>query len=167
MPAGITAASGICADLGIPVTHRGMATSVRFLTGHAREGGEAELGTDISHMPDEHTTLVVYMGLSTLPSLTRQLIEGGLDPSTPAVAVERGTTKKQRAVHGPLAELQHNVVEHGLRSPTLIVIGQVVGVSRGWRQYEAGKGSLQSGCRSANALLPKQAPPAFADVLSS
>ncbi len=144
-----------------------MATSVRYLTGHAREGGEAELGTDISHMPDEHTTLVVYMGLSTLPSLTRQLIDGGMDPSTPAAAIERGTTKKQRAVHGLLAELQHNVVEHKLRSPTLILIGQVVSLSRGWREYEAGRGSLQTGCRSANALLPKQASPAnLAEALS-
>ena len=165
--AGITAASGISAELGIPLTHRGMATSVRFLTGHAREGGEVELGADISHMPDKHTTLVVYMGLSTLPSLTRQLAAGGLDVNTPAVAVERGTTKRQRAVHGTLAELQHNVVEHRLRSPTLIVIGSVVSLSRGWQAYAAGKGSIQTGCKSANELAPHNAAPMLADVFSS
>ena len=155
--AGITAASGISAELGIPLTHRGLATSVRFLTGHAREGGEVDLGSDIAHMPDAHTTLVVYMGLSTLPSLTRQLVAGGLDPSTPAVAVERGTTRRQRAVHGPLAQLQDSVVEHELRSPTLIVIGPVVALSRGWHEFEAGRGSLQSGCKNANALAAKPA----------
>ena len=68
---GITAASGIAAELGIPLTHRGLATSVRFLTGHARDGNEAtaELDSTIAASADPHTTLVVYMGLSTLPLL--------------------------------------------------------------------------------------------------
>ncbi|KAF0906790.1 hypothetical protein E2562_012576, partial [Oryza meyeriana var. granulata] len=92
---GITSASGIAAELGIPLTHRGVATSVRFLTGHSRNGGPDPLYV-AENAADPDTTLVVYMGLSTLPSLAPKLMKHGLPPDTPAVAVERGTTPQQR-----------------------------------------------------------------------
>lgn len=95
--AGITAASGIAAELGIPLTHRGVANSVRFLTGHSRKGGTDPLFVAES-AADPDSTLVVYMGLSTLPSLATKLIHHGLPPNTPAAAVERGTTPQQRIV---------------------------------------------------------------------
>lgn len=129
---GITAASGICADIGVPLTHRGTATSVRFLTGHAREGGEEVLDETTDAAVDRHTTLVVYMGLATLPELTRRLTAAGLDPETPAVAVERGTLPEQRAVFSQLGALQQHVAAHSLQSPTLIVIGHVVALAPGW-----------------------------------
>jgi len=129
---GITAASGIAAELGIPLTHRGLATSVRFLTGHAREGGQPELDAAVATACDPHTTLVVYMGLATLPSLAAELAAGGLDPGTPAVAVERGTTPEQRAVWAPLGALQREVAAAQLQSPTLVVIGAVVALAPGW-----------------------------------
>ena len=103
--AGITAASGISAELGIPLTHRGAATSVAFITGHAREGGEDELDETVTASADKHTTLVVYMGLNTLPALLERLRAAGLPPETPAAAVERGTTLHQRAVYAPLQSL--------------------------------------------------------------
>jgi len=103
--AGITAASGISAELGIPLTHRGVATGVAFITGHAREGGEDELDDSVAASADPHTTLVVYMGLNTLPALLRRLEAAGLPPDTPAVAVERGTTVHQRAVYATLGRL--------------------------------------------------------------
>ncbi|CAD7704304.1 unnamed protein product [Ostreobium quekettii] len=84
---GITAASGIAAELGIPLTHRGVATSVRFLTGHSREGGQEELDETIAKSVDPKATLVVYMGLQTMPCLAAKLVEGGLDARTPSVAV--------------------------------------------------------------------------------
>jgi len=71
---GITAGAGICAELGIPMTHRGVATSVRFLTGHARASGEADLDEAVAAAADPHTTLIVYMGLKMLPTLTAQLL---------------------------------------------------------------------------------------------
>ena len=71
---GVTAGAGICAELGIPMTHRGVATSVRFLTGHARPSGEADLDEAIAAAADPHTTLIVYMGLKMLPTLTSQLL---------------------------------------------------------------------------------------------
>jgi siroheme synthase len=142
-PAGITAASGICADLGIPMTHRGLATSVRFLTGHSREGGEEELDASTTAAgADRHTTLVVYMGLATLPRLAVQLRAAGHDPAMPAVAIERGTTPEQRTVFAPLEELHARVGDAGLRSPTLIVIGAVVALSPGWaKQMSTGLSS--------------------------
>jgi len=97
LPAGITAASGIAAELGIPLTHRGIANSVRFLTGHSRKGGSDPLFVS-ENAADPDSTLVVYMGLSTFPSLSQKLMHHGLSPQTPAVAIERGTTLQQRTV---------------------------------------------------------------------
>lgn len=107
---------------------------MRFLTGHSREGGEEALDASTSALMDEATTLVVYMGLSTLPNLVRQLREAGLGMRTPAVAVERGTTPEQRTVFAPLEELADAVVEAKLKSPTLIIIGEVVAIAPGWDQ---------------------------------
>ncbi|PHT32148.1 Siroheme synthase [Capsicum baccatum] len=88
---GITAASGISAELGIPLTHRGVANSVRFLTGHLRKEGTDPLFV-AENAADPDSTLVVYMGLPTLPSLASKLIHYGLPDDTPAIAVERETT---------------------------------------------------------------------------
>ncbi|KAI4999271.1 hypothetical protein ZWY2020_003860 [Hordeum vulgare] len=121
---GITSASGIAAELGIPLTHRGVATSVRFLTGHSRNGGTDPLHV-AENAADPDTTLVVYMGLSTLPSLAPKLMKHGLPADTPAVAVERGTTPQQRMVFAMLKDLVNEVHSADLVSPTLIIIGKV------------------------------------------
>ncbi|CAI5985298.1 unnamed protein product [Closterium sp. NIES-64] len=128
---GITAASGIAAELGVPLTHRGVANSVRFLTGHKRKGGGDPLYA-ASTAADPDTTLVVYMGLATLPSLAARLLANGLPADTPAVAVERGTTAAQRTVFATLEDLPAAVSAAQLVSPTLIVIGQVVALSPSW-----------------------------------
>lgn len=136
---GITAAAGICAELGVPMTHRGVATAVRFLTGHSREGDEAEatLQEAVAAAADPHTTLVVYMGLGTLPRLRATLEAHGLSVETPAVAVERGTTVDQRVVFSTLGGLEEAVGTAGLRSPTLLIIGKVVALAPGWVEWEA------------------------------
>ncbi|GFR45302.1 hypothetical protein Agub_g6660 [Astrephomene gubernaculifera] len=137
---GITAAAGICAELGIPLTHRGVATSARFLTGHSREGGEEALEEAFQLAADPHTTLIVYMGLQTLATLTQHLLAAGASPDTPAVAVERGTTPQRRVVYGTVSELHGLAAAAGLRTPTLILIGHVVGLSPGWVEWqEAGR----------------------------
>ncbi|KAL6129806.1 hypothetical protein ACLB2K_073155 [Fragaria x ananassa] len=128
---GITAASGIAAELGIPLTHRGVANSVRFLTGHSRKGGTDPLFV-AENAADADSTLVVYMGLSTLPSLAQKLVYHGLSPTTPAVAVERGTTPQQRMVFAELKDLANEITSAELISPTLIVIGKVVALSPLW-----------------------------------
>ncbi|MCO5583416.1 hypothetical protein L7F22_037327 [Adiantum nelumboides] len=128
---GITAASGIAAELGIPLTHRGAANSVRFLTGHSRKGGSDPLFIQ-DQAADPDSTLVVYMGLSTLPSLAAKLISSGLPADTPAAAVERGTTAYQRTVFAKLHDLPLEVSVAKLESPTLIFIGRVVALSPSW-----------------------------------
>lgn len=128
---GITAASGIAAELGIPLTHRGAANSVRFLTGHSRKGGVDPLYI-AEQAADPDSTLVVYMGLSTLPSLAAKMISNGLPAETPAVAVERGTTAFQRTVFAELQDLPSKVAAAQLVSPTLIFIGHVVALSPLW-----------------------------------
>eukprot|EP01026_Neomeris_dumetosa_P073706 TRINITY_DN7616_c0_g1_i14.p1 TRINITY_DN7616_c0_g1~~TRINITY_DN7616_c0_g1_i14.p1 ORF type:complete len:225 (-),score=39.37 TRINITY_DN7616_c0_g1_i14:470-1144(-) len=140
---GITAAMGISSDLGIPLTHRGLATSVRFLTGHTREGGQVVFDDTIASCGmDKNTTLVVYMGLNTLEDLAQRLQAAGMSSSIPVVAVERGTTPQQRAVFGRLKEVSQFVKEQSLKSPTLIIIGEVVSLSRGWQKWiSQGEGS--------------------------
>ncbi|GMH32768.1 hypothetical protein BSKO_00602 [Bryopsis sp. KO-2023] len=150
---GITAASGISAELGVPLTHRGVATTVRFLTGHSREGGEEDLDETIAKSVDPMATLVVYMGLHTLPSLVKRLVRGGQSVKTPAVAIERGTTIDQRMVYGCLDELAESVKQAELVSPTLIIIGDVVGLSPGWKRYQGSGCALQEG--SVDSFLPK------------
>lgn len=133
---GITAASGICAELGIPLTHRGTAASVRFLTGHMREGGEAELDETLVALGDDpYTTLVIYMGLGTLPALMAELRRNGMPADQPCVAVERGTTSDRRVVFSVLDQLQHRCSEAKLKSPTLLVIGKVVAFAAGWQDW--------------------------------
>ena len=125
---GITAASGIAASLGVPLTHRDHADAVRFVTGHAR----SECTEDVADrycwqaLADPKCTLVVYMGLSTLPELAAGLVAAGLSAQMPAVAVQDGTTRSQRVVAAPLGELCASVSAAGLRSPTLVIIGSVV-----------------------------------------
>ncbi|KAF7824506.1 Siroheme synthase [Senna tora] len=128
---GITAASGIAAELGIPLTHRGISTSVRFLTGHSRKGGTDPLFV-AENAADPDSTLVVYMGLSTLPSLAQKLMDHGLSPQTPAAAIERGTTPQQRTVFSELKDLADKITSAQLVSPTLIIIGKVVALSPFW-----------------------------------
>ncbi|CAD7702107.1 unnamed protein product [Ostreobium quekettii] len=151
---GITAASGISAELGIPLTHRGVATSVRFLTGHSQEGGREELDKTIAMSVDPMATLVVYMGLQTLPNLTTMLVEGGQDPRTPSVAVERGTTSDQRVVFSHLEELPAATTDASLKSPTLIIIGQVVALAPGWKSWIDTGVALQTGGNGSSNVLP-------------
>lgn len=128
---GITAASGISAELGIPLTHRGAANSVRFLTGHSRKGGDDPLYV-AERAADPDSTLVIYMGLATLPGLAAKLMANGLPADMPAVAVERGTTVQQRVVFAHLADLPLEVSTAKLESPTLIIVGRVVALSHLW-----------------------------------
>ncbi len=127
---GITAASGISACLRVPLTHRDHADSVRFVTGHARSENSAPVREryDWEQLASDKTTLVIYMGLTTLPELAEGLVGAGLPASTPAVAVQDGTTVTQRVVQAGLVDLPAAVERAELRSPTLIIIGSVVGM---------------------------------------
>lgn len=129
---GITAAVGIAAGLGVPLTHRDHADSVRFITGHARSECTSTVHEryNWSQLADPRTTLVIYMGLSTLPELTKGLVDAGLSADMPAIAVQDGTTPTQRVVSSTLGKLTEDVSRAGLRSPTLVTIGAVCSLLR-------------------------------------
>jgi len=124
---GITSAQGCAASLKIPLTHRAHATGVRFVTGHRRAGKELEL--DWQGLADAETTLVVYMGLSTIGRVAAELIARGRNPSTPVMAVSRGTQRGERQVVSTLAAIARDAAHAELASPTLFVIGEVVSLA--------------------------------------
>ncbi|MCB1882930.1 MAG: uroporphyrinogen-III C-methyltransferase [Geminicoccaceae bacterium] len=121
---GITAALGCAAAAMIPLTHRGVATGVRFVTGHCRAGWWLDL--DWEGLADPGTTLVFYMGTAHLGEIAARLIAAGLSWATPAAAVAEGTTPRQRVVRAPLGELAATVGAATLDSPVLFVVGPVV-----------------------------------------
>lgn len=124
---GVTAASGCAAGFGIPLTHRGLASGVRFVTGHCRDG--QTLALNWASLADPDTTLVIYMGLASLPTISHRLIEAGLPPDTPAAAITGGTMPRQTLCRGTLADLPARAVARDLKAPVLIVVGQVVGLA--------------------------------------
>jgi uroporphyrin-III C-methyltransferase len=124
---GVTAAAGCAAEAGIPLTHRGLATGVQFITGHAQDDGELDLDWD--RLADPAMTTVVYMGLATAPRLSERLITCGLDPDTPAAAISNGTTPERRMCMSTLARLPADIEQAGLASPALLIIGRVVAMA--------------------------------------
>ena len=120
---GITAASGCAAYAGIPLTHRDYAQSVRFLTGHLKEGSP-ELPWQELVYPNQ--TLVLYMGLVGLEKICAQLIAHGQRPDMPVALISKGTTPEQKVVVGTLADIAEKVTQHHIQAPTLTIIGEVV-----------------------------------------
>ncbi|MEI7670255.1 MAG: uroporphyrinogen-III C-methyltransferase, partial [Pseudomonadota bacterium] len=92
---GISAASGCSSHYNIPLTYRGIATSVRYITGHCKE---PELAFDWKSLADEQTTLVIYMGLANLVIITKKLIENGLPEDFPLAIIENGTNQDGRII---------------------------------------------------------------------
>lgn len=120
---GITAASGVAAYCGIPLTHRDHAQSVRFLTGHMKNN---QLDIDWKSVIAEQQTLVFYMGLVGLPTICEQLVKHGFRASTPVAVVQQGTTANQKIVIGTVEDISERVAAAELQAPTLIIIGDVV-----------------------------------------
>ena len=120
---GITAASGCSAYAGIPLTHRDYAQSVRFLTGHLKEGSPELPWQELVY---ENQTLVLYMGLVGLEKICAKLIEHGQRPNMPVALISKGTTPEQQVVVGTLVDIASKVEEHQIQAPTLTIIGEVV-----------------------------------------
>lgn len=120
---GITAASGCASYAGIPLTHRDYSQSVRFLTGHTRDG-RVPLEWDL--LVKEQQTLVFYMGLAGLPDICDQLLKHGMPSSTPVAVIQQGTTQTQKVVVGNLDRIADLAVEKEVQAPTIIIIGEVV-----------------------------------------
>jgi uroporphyrin-III C-methyltransferase / precorrin-2 dehydrogenase / sirohydrochlorin ferrochelatase len=120
---GITAASGCAAYAGIPLTHRDYAQSCIFVTGH-QQGDAIDLNWDALVQPQQ--TVVIYMGLTGLPIICRELIAHGMAADMPAALVEQGTTAQQRVFIGNLQTLPDIVSTAAVHAPTLIIVGEVV-----------------------------------------
>jgi uroporphyrin-III C-methyltransferase/precorrin-2 dehydrogenase/sirohydrochlorin ferrochelatase len=124
---GVTAGIAVPAAADIPVTYRGEAVRLSFVTGHegGAPGGAPQVRWDLLAQ-DTHATLVGYMGVSTLAEVSAALIAGGMNPSTPAAVIAQGTLPGQRSVRAPLSELAAAAKSSGIRPPAIFVIGQVV-----------------------------------------
>ena len=121
---GITSASACAAAAGMPLTHRGMATGVRYLTGHCREDGDLDF--DWQGLTDPSTTLVIYMGMANIPQIAAKLIEHGADPKLPAAAVNNGSMPTQRHIVSTLDSIAEDAKAAAFTGPVLFIIGRVV-----------------------------------------
>jgi uroporphyrin-III C-methyltransferase/precorrin-2 dehydrogenase/sirohydrochlorin ferrochelatase/uroporphyrin-III C-methyltransferase len=124
---GITSSAGCAAYAGIPLTHRGLSKSVRFVTGNRQNNQELDL--DWQDLADPETTLVIYMGRTNVRIIADQLAAAGLSPSTPSAVIYNGTLPDQRTLVTRLDGLADAVETTGLAAPTLLVIGKVVSLA--------------------------------------
>jgi uroporphyrin-III C-methyltransferase/precorrin-2 dehydrogenase/sirohydrochlorin ferrochelatase len=120
---GITAANGVSAYAGIPLTHRDHAQSCVFTTGHLKDG---TVNLDWPSLVRPNQTVVIYMGLVGLDEICKQLIAHGMDASTPAAVVQQGTTVRQKVVVADLATLADSVHAADMKPPCLTIVGDVV-----------------------------------------
>lgn len=124
---GITAAQACAAYAGIPLTCRGLAQGVQFVTGHYKNNETLNINPAVLSDPDQ--TLVVYMGLGNLSLIVRDLLAAGRSRDTQAAIIEQGTTPRQRRVVTSIGKLQQAARQHAIASPALLVIGSVVSLA--------------------------------------
>jgi len=130
---GITAACGVAAYAGIPLTHRDYAQSCVLVTGHLKDG---TMNLDWHGLARPRQTVVVYMGLLGLKQLCERLVEHGMPTDMPAAVVQQATLPQQRVITGTLADLAERVEGSGLRPPTLVIVGDVVRLRETLNWYE-------------------------------
>lgn len=129
---GITAATAAAAAAGVPLTHRGLAQAVTFVTGHGAAndfGDSGEPDVDWAALAGGNHTLAVYMGLTTAGRVAERLMAGGRAPGTPVAVVSRASLPDQRIEIGRLGDLERLVRERAVEGPALIVIGEVVALA--------------------------------------
>lgn len=125
---GITSASGIAAQAGIPLTHRGIARSVRFATGHLANGS---LPTDFSRLVDQQETLVLYMALHHMPAIQATLIGADVAPNTPVAFIQNGARPNQQVWRTTLEQAADVAAKiDPEQGPTLIILGEVVNLAQ-------------------------------------
>ena len=137
---GITAANGVSAYAGIPLTHRDYAQSCIFTTGHLKpksDQTEPVVELDWPALTRPNQTVVIYMGLVGLDQICAKLITHGLPADMPAAVVQQGTTMRQRVVVGDLSNLAVKVNAAELKPPCLIIVGEVVKLREKLAWFEA------------------------------
>ena len=136
---GISAANGVSAYAGIPLTHRDYAQAVTFVTGHLKDGTS---DLDWPALARAHHTVVIYMGLEALPEICKKLIEHGLPHTHPLAIVQQGTTPQQRVLIGNLGDIHDAVVKARFKSPSLIIVGEVVTLHEKLRWYQGERAAV-------------------------
>jgi uroporphyrin-III C-methyltransferase len=121
---GITAAQGAASSTGVPLTHRGLATGVRYVTGHRAK--DARLDLDWASLASEDTTLVIYMGTANIAEIAFQLMRHGMPASLPVMAVSSATTPRESRILSTLGGIAADVATAEPDAPVLFVIGHVV-----------------------------------------
>jgi uroporphyrinogen III methyltransferase/synthase len=155
---GITSAIAVPAYAGIPVTHRGVASSFAVITGH-EDSKKTESSIDWAKIATGVDTLVFLMGLQNLDDIVARLKENGRDGSTPVAVIKDGTRPTQRTVVGTLDDIGANVRNQGITSPAIIVVGEVVRLRSTLRWFDArplfGKRVLVTRARHQASALSK------------
>jgi uroporphyrinogen III methyltransferase / synthase len=122
---GVTSAIAAPAYAGIPLTHRNFTSTVAFVTGH-EDPGKEESNINWEALAKGIGTIVFLMGVKNLPNIVMQLMNHGISPDTPVALVRWGTTSKQKSVSGTIGNIVEKVKAAGLKSPAIIVVGNVV-----------------------------------------
>jgi uroporphyrinogen III methyltransferase/synthase len=122
---GITAAMAVASYCGIPLTHRGFSSAVAFVTGQ-QNGDDEQSPLDYRSLAQFPGTLVFYMGVTTAPQWTSELIAGGKSPETPVAIVRRCSWPDQATIRCRLSEVADVLNARRLRPPVLVIVGEVV-----------------------------------------
>jgi len=133
---GVTSAVAVPAYAGIPVTHRGLASSFAVITGH-EDPTKAETAIDWSKLATGVDTLVFLMGTATLPQIVEKLVENGRPAATPVAVIRWGTTPAQEVVTGALSDIVRRVAEARLEPPAITVVGEVVRLREKLRWFDS------------------------------
>ena len=132
---GITSAIAVPAYAGIPVTHRGLASSFAVITGHEDPSKDAS-SIDWAKLATGVDTLIFLMGMANLPQIVARLMEHGRPPNTPVAIIKKGTRPEQETVVGSLNDIAARAEEHHLTAPAVIVVGDVVSVREKIRWFD-------------------------------
>lgn len=140
---GVSAGASVAAYAGIPITHRGLASSVTFVTGH-EDPNKAHSAIDWKHLANGTDTLVFFMGVAKIAETAGRLIEHGRCASTPVAVIRWGTYDTQQTWVSDLANVAKLVQREKIASPSLIVIGEVVRLREQLQWFESGQAETQA-----------------------
>ena len=133
---GITSAISVPAYAGIPVSHRGIATSFHIITGHEKAESNGELSLDFETLAKNQGTLIFLMGIANMDFIAKRLVECGKAPKTPLAFIEKGTTPYQRTVMATLETAGETIVRENVTAPAITIMGGVVelGKTLAWKK---------------------------------
>lgn len=132
---GVTAGIAVPAYAGIPLTHRNYSSTVAFITGH-EDATKKKISVAWDKIATGVDTLVIFMGITTLPSIVTDLIENGRSPATPVAVIQWGTRDIQKTVTGTLRNIVRKIGAAGIRPPGIVVVGKVASLREKLKWFE-------------------------------